>query len=93
MEVLIIGLAAAFNFLVIKWKIEKRRFEDAILDAILLLALSFMFGGTLGGMVIATIGSAVVSVSLFLKPPKLPFSVTSDFFEEFKRRTARGPKR
>ena len=93
MEALLIGLAAAFNFLVIKWKIEKGRYEDAVLDAILLAALSFLFGGTLGGMVIATIGSAVISISLFLKPPKIPFSISNGFLEELKRRTARGPKR
>ena len=96
MEALLIGIAAAFNFLIIKWKIEKQRYSDALLDAIILATLSIIFGGTLGGMVIATIGSAVVSISLFLSPPKLP-SVPperiSDFLEELKRRTARGPKK
>lgn len=69
MDSLIIGFAAAFNFLIIKWKFEKERYDDACLDIFLLGALSYMFGGTMGGMIIATIGSAVVSVSLLIKPP------------------------
>lgn len=96
MEALLIGIAAAFNFLIIKWKIEKQRYSDALLDAIILATLSLIFSGTLGGMVIATIGSAVVSISLFFSPPKLlaiSSSYISDFLEELKRRTARGPKK
>lgn len=84
MEGLIIGIAAAFNLLIIVKKFEKKRFADAILDGILLLLLSKMFGGTLGGMVIATIGSAIISLYLLKNPPKLP--IPSNFFEEFKKR-------
>ena len=83
MEALIIGIAAGFNFLIIKWKIEKGRYSDAVLDGFLLFLLAVMFGQTLGGMIIATIGSAMVSLALLANPPKLP-SIDSDFIKEFK---------
>jgi len=84
MESLIIGIAAAFNLLVIKKKFDHKRWADGILDMILLIILSRMFGETGQGMIIATIGSAIISVALFVNPPKLP--LPDNFFEEFKKR-------
>lgn len=71
MEALLIGLATAFNVLVIKWKLENDRVSDGILDACILAALAWAFGDTLGGMIIATVSSAIVSVYLIAKPFKL----------------------
>lgn len=70
MEFLIIGLATAFNILVIKIKLERLRYEDAAFDAILLILLSLVFGGTYAGMVVATISSAIISVYFMASPPK-----------------------
>ena len=70
MEFLIIGLATAFNVLVIKIKLERLRYEDAAFDAILLILLSLVFGGTYAGMVVATISSAIISVYFMASPPK-----------------------
>ena len=70
MEFLIIGLATAFNILVIKIKLERLRYEDAAFDALLLIALSMVFGGTYAGMVVATISSAIISVYFMASPPK-----------------------
>lgn len=64
------GFAAAFNVLVIKWKIENGRYADAGLDTAILITFTMVFGGTLGGMVIATVGSALVSLYLLAFPPK-----------------------
>lgn len=69
MIALIMGLAAAFNVLIILKKIRLKRYEDAFLDAGILALLSWVFGGTLGGMMIATVASAVVSLSLLVTPP------------------------
>jgi polyhydroxyalkanoate synthesis regulator protein len=66
------GIAAAFNVLIIKWKIENNRIGNAFLDGTLLFLLVSFFGDTLGGMVIATISSAIVSVYLLAFPPKMP---------------------
>ena len=72
MEFAIIGIAVAFNFLVIKYKLEKKRFADAALDIILLTVVSFLFAGSFGGLVVATVASAIISIVLFIFPPKLP---------------------
>ena len=72
MEFGIIGIAVAFNFLVIKVKFERKRYADAILDVFLLTVISFLFAGSFGGLVVATVASAIISVYLYLFPPKLP---------------------
>ena len=71
---LVMGIAAAFNILIIKWKLENSRIGDASLDAAILILLSLVFGGTLGGMVIATVSSAIVSMYLLVFPPKFSSS-------------------
>ena len=68
----LIGFAVAFNCLVIKHKLEKQRWADGLLDAALLILLSVLFMGSFGGLVVATIASALISVYLYVFPPKLP---------------------
>ena len=72
MEFIIIGIAVAFNFLVIKVKFERKRYADGILDLALLTIISFLFAGSFGGLVVATVASALISIFLFVFPPKLP---------------------
>lgn len=72
MEYFIIGIAVAFNFLVIKYKFEKKRIADGLLDVSLLAIISFLFAGSFGGLVVATVASAIISGILFIFPPKLP---------------------
>ena len=72
MEYLIIGLAVAFNFLVIKFKLEKGRYADGGLDFLLLVVLSFLFMGSYAGLVVSTVASAAISIVLYFFPPKLP---------------------
>ena len=79
MEFLIIGLATAFNFIVIKIKVEKKRYEDAGFDAAIFVAMTFLFSGSFGGMVVATIGSAVISLYLFASPPKFLKGFLNEF--------------
>lgn len=72
MEFFIIGFAVFFNFMVIKYKFEKKRYADATLDLILLSTISFLFAGSFGGLVVATVASALISIYLIFFPPKLP---------------------
>lgn len=72
MEYLVIGIAVAFNFLVILAKFQASRTADATLDLTLLAIISFLFAGSFGGLVVATIASAVISIYLYFVPPKLP---------------------
>lgn len=72
MEFLVIGIAVAFNFLIIKHKFEKGRYADGTLDVILLTIISLLFAGSFGGLVVATVASAIISLTLLVFPPKLP---------------------
>jgi len=75
MEFLIIGVVVAFNMLVIYIKVKAKRFADAVLDFLMLLVLSFIFGGTYSGLVVATVASFIISIYLFISPPKINFSM------------------
>lgn len=72
MEYIVIGIAVAFNFLIIKYKFERSRYADATLDTALLVIISFLFAGSFGGLVVATVASATISLLLLIWPPKLP---------------------
>lgn len=88
MELLLIGLVSAFNMLIIKFKLEKKRFADAILDLFLLVVLGWLFKGTYAGMVVAMVASMSISLFLLVSPPKFTGTIykkVKDEFEEAKR--------
>jgi hypothetical protein len=70
MEYLIIGLVSAFNMLIIKFKLDRKRYEDAVFDTALMLLLAYLFAGSYGGMVVAMVASLVISIFLFISPPR-----------------------
>jgi phosphoglycerol transferase MdoB-like AlkP superfamily enzyme len=74
MEFLILGIVVAFNMIVIYVKIRAKRFLDALLDFLMLLILSLVFGGTYSGLVVATVASFIISIYLFINPPKIDLS-------------------
>jgi uncharacterized membrane protein len=87
---LLIALATAFNLLIIKHKLEKHRYEDGITDLVILAVLTVVFGGSYGGLVVATITSAIISLYFLANPPhffrlKSNSKATSDFFYHLKR--------
>ena len=71
MELIVIGLVTAANFLILKVKAEQNRWADLIFDISVLSILSFLFSGTLGGLTIAMVSSFTVSVYLYFYPPNL----------------------
>jgi len=71
MELIIIGLVTAANFLILKIKAEKNRWADLVFDVFVLCILSFLFSGTLGGLTIEMVSSFTVSVYLYFYPPNL----------------------
>ena len=71
--VLLGGVATAINFLFIYYKIQKDRVEDAVVDIALFLIIAFLFAGTLGGMTIGMVASAIISIYLWFNPPKFNF--------------------
>lgn len=70
MELLIMGVATFFNFIILKWKFEKKRYADLVFDIATLVTLSWLFSGTVSGMIIAMIASAMISLYLIAFPPK-----------------------
>lgn len=69
MEYLLIGIVSAFNMLIIKFKLDRKRYEDAIFDTTLMVVLAYLFAGSYGGMVVAMVASLVISIALFISPP------------------------
>ena len=70
MEVLIVGIVTALNFLFIKKKLDLKRYEDALFDVILFVAVLLLFEGSYAGMVVGMIASLIISISFFVNPPK-----------------------
>lgn len=71
MELLIIGIVTALNLIVLKVKFEQERYADLALDVTAIVVLNVFFGGTLAGMTIAMIASAIISIFLYFNPPKI----------------------
>lgn len=69
MEVAVIGFATAFNFIFILIKFKRGRIPDAVLDISIFVCIAFMFAGTISGMSVGMVASAVVSVYLWFNPP------------------------
>lgn len=77
MEFLIVGLAVAFNCIIIKEKFERGRYEDGVFDLVLLVVITLIFSGTYGSLVVGTIASAFISLYFMKSPPtffsKIPY--------------------
>lgn len=70
MELLIISVAVFLNFGLLVWKWNTRRYGDLIVDVATLVSLSYLFGGTMGGMTIALCAGAMMSIFLIFYKPK-----------------------
>ena len=71
LTMIIAGIAVAFNLMIIKIKIEKKRYSDATLDGSLLILLGLLFSGTITGLMIGTVASSIISIYLYFFPPKV----------------------
>ena len=67
---LIIGLATAFNLIIIYWKFNSGRTESAILDMVVFVGVGWAAGGTVTGISVAMIASACFSLFMAIMPPK-----------------------
>lgn len=70
MEAAVIGIATAFNFIVIIFKFKRLRYEDACFDLGIFAIITWMFAGTISGMSVGMVASAIVSIWLWFDPPK-----------------------
>lgn len=69
----LVGLAVAFNILIVIWKLTNNRKFDGFIDGTLLVLVAIVFSGSQGALVIGTIGSMIVSLYLLIKPLRLNF--------------------
>jgi hypothetical protein len=69
----IAAIATAFNFLIILWKFNHKRWSDASLDLIILATIAILFSGTVTGLQIGMIASMLVSLYLLANPPQMEF--------------------
>ena len=86
MEFIVIGLAVAFNCIIIKEKFQRGRTEDGTFDLILLIVITLVFSGTYGSLVVGTIASAFISVYFMASPPT--FFTNLDLTGKFKKKLA-----
>ena len=70
MELLIMGVITAFDFLILKWKFERQRYADFTMDLGLLLVIIQLFHGSISGMMIGMIAQVIISFYLLVYPPK-----------------------
>lgn len=75
MELLIMGIITAFDFLILKWKFEHGRYADFAMDLGLMLIILSLFSGSLGGETVGMIAQIIISFYLLIFPPK--FSSTN----------------
>ena len=68
MEFIVMGIALAFNILVVLWKFTHNRVGNAMVDGALLIAVAMLFSSSTALLIIGTIGSALVSLYLLIFP-------------------------
>lgn len=88
MELAIIGVAVALNFIIVKMKFARKRWEDAIFDLLTLTVLMALFSGSYAGLVVSSIASLLISLYFFISPPNFFGSkngVLSGFIKEVKK--------
>lgn len=88
MELFILGIIAALNFMIIKIKFDRKRYEDGFLDTIIFITIMTMTGGSYAGMAVGTIASLFISIFFLASPPTF-FSGSTGFLEKFKSRVKR----
>lgn len=63
------GIALFWNIVVIYWKITKGQNTNAMIDAIVLAFVLWIFSGSFAALAMGTIASALFSMFLIIKPP------------------------
>jgi len=63
--------AVALNIIIILIKLERKRHTDALIDSALLVAVAYVFMSSFNALVVGTFASLIVSIYLYIKPPKL----------------------
>jgi hypothetical protein len=70
-ELFILSIFVILNFIILRIKIDKKRFTDSIVDISVMLFLAFIFNGTYKGMIVAMVSGFVFSIYLYFYPISL----------------------
>lgn len=88
MEFLVLGVVVAVNFIIVKMKLDRKRWEDAIFDLITLCILLGVFSGSYAGLIVSSVASLCISLYFFASPPEF-FSGKDGFLSTFISRARR----
>ncbi len=91
MEFAILGLVVAVNFIVVKMKLDRKRWEDATFDVLILLTIMALFSGSYAGLIVGSVASLFISLFFFASPPKF-FSGKNGILHTFISRAKRTEK-
>jgi len=81
----IIGIVTALNVLLIKKKLDKKRYEDAFFDMALLILIIIIFSGSFGALVVGMVASLVISIAFYASPPNFIRPLATKAKEEFEK--------
>ncbi len=71
MLILIMGIAAAFNFMILIWKLKHGRLADFLLDCFCMICICSLFAGGLTILCVGMVASALISLYLLIRPFKV----------------------
>ncbi len=91
MEFLVLGIVVAINFIIIKMKLDRKRWEDAIFDVATMVIILTMFSGSYAGLIVGSVASLCISIYFFASPPKF-FSGKSGILHTMIRNSKRSDK-
>ena len=67
--IIVMAIFTSANLGFIKLKLEQDRNADAAVDAVVLVVLAYVFGGSIMGLSVATVASGLISLYLYISPP------------------------
>lgn len=70
MLLIILGVAMAFNIIVILMKLNRERYIDGLTDFAILVVFAIVLGGSAQSLAVGTIASCIISIYLFREEPK-----------------------
>jgi len=74
--IIIVGIATFFNLFIIKHNIKHERYGNVVMDVGAIVVLNYFFGGTMSGMAVAMIASALFSTYLLATSEKKHADIT-----------------
>lgn len=71
LELFILSIFVILNFIILRIKIDNKRYMDTVVDLSVMLFLTFLFNGTYKGMIVAMVSGFIFSVYLYYYPISL----------------------